>query len=75
MNSSNSKDLEKYLEAKEWAKHFIKRVDAMVARYNSDDYVKEYWNVSTSVPERAAVKRTSMDLSRALVKVRKSNDQ
>lgn len=68
-----NKDLEKYIEAKKWAQHFVKRVDAMIKRYKDDEYARKYWSVGTGVAERAAVKRTSMDLSKALVKVRKSH--
>lgn len=59
-----------YLEAEEWAKHFLKRMTALKNRYQTDEYVRKYWSVGTPIPERAAVKRTSMDLSKALVKIR-----
>lgn len=61
---------EDYLEAEEWAKHFLKRMKALRKRYQEDEYMRRYfpWGGSS---ENAAVKRTSMDLSKALVKVRK----
>lgn len=61
---------ENYLEAEEWAKHFLKRMKALRKRYQEDEYMRKYfpWGGSS---ENAAVKRASMDLSKALVKIRK----
>lgn len=61
---------DKYVEAEEWARHFLKRMDALKKRYNEDEYFRRYLSISGGT-ENAAVKRTSMDLSKALVKLRK----
>lgn len=62
----------KYIEAEEWAIHFLKRMSALKRRYDEDKCARTYFNTGTSLPERAALKRASMDLSRALAKMRKS---
>lgn len=63
---------EKYIEAEEWARHFLKRMDRLKQRYNSDDDFRRYLYI-VGGKESAAVKRTSMDLSQALIKLRKPN--
>jgi len=62
---------EEYLEAEEWANRFLKRVKVLRKRYQEDEYMRNYfpWGGSS---ENAAVKRTSLDLSKALVKIRKA---
>lgn len=52
------------IEAVDEARRFIKRADACVQRLTADKWA-EY-----SCKESAAMKRASMDLTRALVKVR-----
>lgn len=65
---------DKYVEAEEWAWHFIKRMNALKERYNSDEWFRDYLTTSGGA-ENAALKRTSMDLTKALVKLRKpTND-
>lgn len=66
------KQLRKYLEAEEWAVMFLKRMDAFKKRYNNDEYFRRYLTI-TGGAETAALKRTSMDLSKALVNLRKPN--
>lgn len=66
------KQLAKYIEAEEWAKMFLKRMDAFKKRYNNDEYFRRYLTI-TGGTETAALKRTSMDLSKALVNLRKPN--
>ena len=61
---------DKYIEAEEWAKHFLKRMDALKKRYNEDEYFRRYLGI-VGGKETAAVKRTSMDLTHALAKLRK----
>ena len=61
---------DKYVEAEEWAKHFLKRMDALKKRYNNDEDFRRYLSI-VGGKETAAVKRTSMDLTHALVNLRK----
>jgi len=61
---------DKYVEAEEWARHFLKRMDALKKRYNEDKDFRDYLSISGGA-ENAALRRTSMDLSKALVKIRK----
>ena len=61
---------DKYIEAEEWARMFLKRMDAFKKRYNTDEEFRRYLTI-TGGAENAALKRTSMDLSKALVKLRK----
>lgn len=61
---------DKYVEAEEWARHFLKRIDALKKRYNEDEDFRRYISITGSA-ETAAVKRTSMDLTKALAKLRK----
>ena len=61
---------DKYIEAEEWAKHFLKRMDALKKRYNEDEYFRRYLSIVNG-KETAAVMRTSMDLTHALAKLRK----
>ena len=67
-----SKDLDKYIDAKDCAVRFIKAVNALEKRYADDEYVRRYFKVGTGVAERASVKRASMDLTKLLAKVRKT---
>ena len=59
-----------YIEAEEWANHFLKRMKALRKRYQEDEYMRQYFPWGGSA-ENAALKRASMDLSKALVKIRK----
>lgn len=61
---------DRYIEAEEWAVMFLKRMKAFKKRYHDDEYFRRYLNISGGA-ENAALKRTSMDLSKALVKLRK----
>ena len=61
---------DKYVEAEEWARLFLKRMQALKKRFNSDEDFRRYMWI-TGGAENAALKRTSMDLSKALVKLRK----
>lgn len=61
---------DKYAEAEEWAVLFLKRIKAFKKRYKTDEQFRRYLKI-TGGAEAAAVKRTSMDLSKALVKLRK----
>lgn len=61
---------DRYIEAEEWAVMFLKRMKAFKKRYNDDEYFRRYLTISGGA-ENAALKRTSMDLSKALVKLRK----
>jgi hypothetical protein len=61
---------DKYVEAEEWARLFLKRMQAFKKRFNSDEDFRRYMWI-TGGAENAALKRTSMDLSKALVKLRK----
>lgn len=51
---------------------FLKRMKAFKKRYNEDEQFRRYLNI-TGGAENAALKRTSMDLSKALVKLRRPN--
>lgn len=59
-----------YQEAEEWARLFLKRLAVLKKRYEEDEYFRRYFSV-TGGSENADVKRTSMDLSKSLVKIRK----
>ncbi len=61
---------DKYVEAEEWAQHFLKRMNALKERYNNDEQFRRYISI-TGGAETAALKRTSMDLTKALSKLRK----
>lgn len=58
----------KYEVAAEEAARFLERVGALREAYQDDEY-REFFNIVPSA-ERAAVKRASLDLSRALVSMR-----
>jgi hypothetical protein len=57
-------------EAKAAADRFIDAVDAMNLRASSDDYFRRMKSV-TGFKETAAVRRASLDLTRALAEMRK----
>ena len=59
----------RYIEAEEWALLFLKRMKAFKKRYEKDEEFRRYLEI-TGGAENAALKRTSMDLSKALVKLR-----
>lgn len=51
---------------------FLKRMKAFKKRFNEDEQFRRYLDI-TGGAENAALKRTSMDLSKALVKLRRPN--
>jgi hypothetical protein len=57
------------LAAKKEALRFIKCVDRFNCRINEDDNFCKYWNI-TGGKETAALKRSSLDLTRALSSMR-----
>jgi len=61
---------EKYIQAEEWAKLFLKRMDSLKKRYNDDEDFRRYLNI-VGGKETASLKRTSLDLTHALVELRK----
>ncbi|CAN5694142.1 hypothetical protein BH23PAT2_BH23PAT2_08310 [soil metagenome] len=61
---------EKYIQAEEWAKLFLKRMDKLKKRYNDDEDFRRYLNI-VGGKETASLKRTSMELTHALVEMRK----
>jgi len=61
---------EKYIQAEEWAKLFLKRMDSLKKRYNDDEDFRSYLNI-VGGKETASLKRTSLDLTHALVELRK----
>ena len=62
---------DKIEEAENEARRFLDRVAALRERYAEDEHTKTYFNI-VGFQERAAVQRASMDLSRALVNLRRS---
>jgi hypothetical protein len=63
---------DKYVEAERWAKELLERITALREVYQ-DPERRAYFSAA-AIPERAAVKRTSLDLSRALSRMRKSGE-
>ncbi len=57
--------------AKDAAERFIAAVDAMKEREASDDYFRRYMTTGTGFKETAAIRRASLDLTRALAEMRK----
>jgi hypothetical protein len=62
---------DKIEEAENEARRFLDRVAALRERYAEDEYMQDYFNI-VGFRERAAVQRASMDLSQALVKLRRA---
>lgn len=57
-----------YTDAEQWARLLLDRIDELRAAYQDPNF-RAYFNVTGS-SERAAVRRTSLDLSHALAKMR-----
>jgi hypothetical protein len=57
-------------DAKAAAERFIATVDAMIEREGSDDYFRRH-RAHGGFKETAAVRRASLDLTRALAEMRK----
>jgi hypothetical protein len=57
------------LEAKAEAERFLERVEVLMERHAKDGRFSQYFDIVGSM-EMGAVKRASMDLSRALTKLR-----
>lgn len=51
-------------------KRFMSASDAHRVRMNNDDHYAKYWYITGS-PETSAIKRASMDLTRALADLRR----
>ena len=62
---------DKIEEAESEARRFLDRVAALRERHADDEHMQIYFYV-VGFKERAAMKRASMDLSRALVELRRS---
>jgi len=62
---------DKIEEAENETRRFLDRVAELRKRYADDEHTQTYFNV-VGFKERAAVQRASMDLSRALVELRRS---
>ena len=60
----------KYIEARAEAQRFLKKLDDLEHLIKHDERQAKYWDI-IGCPESAAVKRSSMDLTRALAKLRK----
>jgi hypothetical protein len=58
-------------EAKEAAGRFIAAVDKLHEREEADDYFRRHMNSGSGFKETAAVRRASLDLTRALAEMRK----
>lgn len=56
--------------AKSEAERFLRAVDEFEQRYENDERFKDYMGI-TGFKETAAVKRASLDLTRALADLRK----
>lgn len=64
---------DKIEEAENEARRFLDRVAALRERHAEDEHMQIYFYV-TGFKERAAVQRASMDLSRALVELRRGHE-
>ena len=62
---------DKIEEAENEARRFLDRAAAVRKRYADDEHTQTYFNI-VGFREREAVQRASMDLSRALVNLRRS---
>ena len=58
-------------DAKEVARRFLLSVEAMEERERLDEHFRRYLNI-VGFKETAAVRRASLDLTRALAEMRKS---
>lgn len=63
---------DKIEEAEAEARRFLDRVAALRERYAEDEQMQIYF-YAVGFKERAAMKRASMDLSRALVQLRRGH--
>jgi len=62
-------------EAKAECKRFLKKVEELENRAKKDKFFREWWGHGiTGYHETAAVKRASMDLSQALVALRRGKE-
>lgn len=61
---------EKIARARHEALRFLARCDELIERYDSDEHFRRYMEI-TGFKETAAVKRASIDLSRALSDLRR----
>lgn len=62
---------EKIGRARHEAERFLARCEELIERLENDAYCRKYFEVGVGSKEMAAVKRASMDLSRALTELRK----
>jgi hypothetical protein len=62
---------DKIEEAENETRRFLDRVAELRKRYADDEHMQAYFNI-VGFRERAAVQRASMDLSQALVKLRRA---
>ena len=62
---------DKIEEAETEARRFLDRAAAVRKRYADDEHTQTYFNI-VGFREREAVQRASMDLSRALVELRRA---
>ena len=65
-----SKLPDKYIEAEEWAKLFLKRMDSLKKRCDEDEDFRRYMNI-VGGKETASLKRVSMELTDSLARLRK----
>lgn len=61
---------EKIIAAKKEAERFLERVEALIERHAKDEQFRKYFEICGH-KETAALKRSSMDLTRALSEMRK----
>jgi len=57
--------------ARHEALRFIARCDELIERHATDEYFRKYFEGGIGSKEMGAVKRASMDLTRALTELRK----
>ena len=62
--------LDQLAQAEQEARRFLDRIAALRSRFATDKEMRDYFE-SVEFKETAAVKRASMDLSRALVELRR----
>lgn len=62
---------EKICRARHEAERFLARCEELIERLEKDEHFREYFEAGVGFKEMGAVKRASMDLSRALTELRK----
>ena len=62
---------EKIIKARQEAQRFLDRCEELMDRYAKDEDMRRYFECGGASKEMGALKRASMDLSRALTELRR----